>query len=129
MSDLDADLRAFERDCREQSRELERVLPAIVTEAAALVESEVRRRAPRRTGALVSHLDSTAARRRSSATATVQIEDSAGGGEEHYAVYDEYGTSTMPAKPFFRPGVEAARERAEDLIEQKLDSVIAAHDR
>jgi HK97 gp10 family phage protein len=115
----------FERDCAEDAHALERELPEIVMRAANLVEEEVRRRAPRDTGELVAHLDRTSAtRRRSRASATVQIEDSGAQGREHYAVYKEYGTSKMAAEPFFRPGVEAARDRAEDEIEAGIASTL-----
>jgi hypothetical protein len=41
----------------------------------------------------------------------------------NYAIYQNYGTVHLPARPFFEPGIERVRpgfERAMQLIEQKM---------
>ena len=101
-------------------------LPGIVLQAATLVESEIAQRAPANTGALRASLDAVASRSASAASATVQVDNSAQGGIEHYAVFQEFGTSRMPAHPFFRPGLEAARPKVDALMTSELQKVIAA---
>lgn len=109
--------------------QLEAELPAIALAGAELVEAEIAARAPRRTGALASSLDAEAERRRGAASAVVQVDDSAVGGVEHYAIFVEYGTSKMAARPFFRPGVEAAKPKVEALLTAAILDTIAKHDR
>lgn len=99
-------------------------LPGIVLQGAAIVQQEIQRRAPVDTGALKASIDAVAARRALSASATVQAEDSAQGGIEHYAIFKEYGTSKVAAQPFFRPGVEAARPKVEALVTQQILNVV-----
>lgn len=111
------------------NRELEAELPAIALAGADIVEAEIAARAPRRTGALVSSLEDEVERRRGTASAIVQVEDSAASGTEHYAIFQEYGTSKMPAHPFFRPGVEAAKPKVEAALVAGIQNVIANHDR
>ena len=109
------------------NRELQAMLPQMVMAGALIVEKEILSRAPVLTGALVASLDAKADRRRQSASATVQIERSGPDGTEHYAIFNEYGTSHQPAKPFFRPGVEAAKPQVASLMTSQLTRVI--HDR
>ena len=109
------------------NRELQAMLPQMVMAGALIVEKEILSRAPVLTGALAASLDAKADRRRQSASATVQIERSGPDGVEHYAIFNEYGTSHQPAKPFFRPGVEAAKPQVESLMTSQLTRVI--HDR
>lgn len=99
-------------------------LPDIVMHAAEIVEAEIAARAPVDTGALVRSLDAKADRRQTSASATVQIERSGPDGTEHYAIFQEFGTSTMPAQPFFRPGIEAARTKVDALMTQQILSIV-----
>ena len=109
--------------------EMAQALPGIVLQGALIVQKEVKARAPVDTGALLASIDTIAAKRALSASATVQAEDSAQGGIEHYAVFKEYGTSKMPAQPFFRPGVEAARGKVEELVTAQILSVVSKYDR
>lgn len=95
-------------------------LPALVMTAATVVEAEIRMRAPVDTGRLVASLDAKADRRKNTASATVQIERSGPDGTEHYAIFQEFGTSRMPAQPFFRPGVEAAKETVRSILQDGL---------
>jgi HK97 gp10 family phage protein len=109
--------------------DLRSALPAVALAGAAIVEAEIAARAPHRTGALIASLDEQADSRRNSAGAVVQVEDSAQGGVEHYAIFQEYGTSKMPAHPFFRPGVEAAKPKVAAAMSAELQKVISSHDR
>ncbi|MGI4849322.1 MAG: HK97-gp10 family putative phage morphogenesis protein [Janthinobacterium lividum] len=105
---------------------LQNALPEIVMAAADIVEAEIRQRAPVDTGDLVKSLDAKADRRKDSASATVQIERSGPDGTEHYAVFQEFGTSRMPAQPFFRPGVEAARGKVEAHLAESIKKLVEA---
>jgi HK97 gp10 family phage protein len=118
LSELQANIEKLNARLRDQ-------LPDIVTDAAIIVETEIRRRAPVRTGALVANLDTVVGEHSANhASVTVQIEKSDKDGVEHYAIFDEYGTSKEPAKPFFRPGVEAAKQQVESRLKKKiLDSI------
>ena len=104
-------------------------LPGMVLQAAFMIESEIDARAPIDTGALKSSIDPVTSKREHSATATVQAEDSAVNGVEHYAIYQEFGTSTQPAQPFFRPGFAIAEPKARAMIEQQIAQVIDNYDR
>lgn len=114
----------FEADVRENNRTLTRALPRIVMGGARMVKDEIQRRAPRRTGALVRRLNTTEFRGAQRASAVVQIDDSGKGGIEHKAIFLEYGTVKMAPKPFFRPGVDAMRDRAEAQMEKQIEGLI-----
>ena len=88
--------------------------------AAKVIEFEIRARAPVLTGALVASLDNKSQRRVASASATVQVERSGPDGTEHYAIFQEFGTSKMPAHPFMRPGFAAAQSSALAAAENVL---------
>ena len=109
--------------------EISLALPGIVFQGALVVQKEIQARAPVDTGALLASIDTTQAKRALSASATVQAEDSAQGGIEHYAIFKEYGTSKAPATPFFRPGFEAARTKVDDLVTGQILSVVNKYDR
>lgn len=117
-------LAELERTIAAMNKELESQLPEITLAGAAIVEAEIAARAPRDTGALAASLDAKADHRRGSASATVAVEHSDKGGAEHYAIYLEYGTSKMPAEPFFRPGVEASKEKVGQLMQEQILKVI-----
>lgn len=106
-------------------RQMVAALPGVVSTAAAIVAHEIAARAPVDTGALRAHVAEVETTRATSATATVSVGDSAQGGIEHYAIFVEFGTSRMPAKPFFRPGVEASRNRVQSHLEVEFSKVIA----
>lgn len=104
--------------------DLESVLPDLVLGAAGIVEQEIRSRAPVNAGALVMALDTKSERRKSAASATVQIERSGKDGVEHYAIFQEFGTSKMPAQPFFRPGIAAATASVEGHLTNGVLEVV-----
>lgn len=88
-------------------------LKRVADAAGAVILQAVEAHAPVKSGALkasLGQLDSTGKHRASSA---IQVENSAKGGAEFYAVMLEYGTSKMAAKPFMRPAFEASKEAAE----------------
>lgn len=109
--------------------EISLALPGIVLQGALVVQKQIQARAPVDTGALQASIDTVAAKRTFSASATVQAEDSAQGGIKHYAIFKEYGTSKAAATPFFRPGVEAARTQVDDLVTGQILSVVNKYDR
>ncbi len=104
--------------------ELRAALPDIVADGAAVIEAEIRARAPVRTGSLANAIDTIESHSTDTASATVQVDDSAQGQQEHYAIFDEFGTSKQPARPFFRPGVQAAAPRAQALMVERIASII-----
>lgn len=104
--------------------DLAAALPGIVLEAGAIAEQEIAARAPVRTGALKRSIDEQSTRSAAGATAIVEVADSDQSGAEHYAVFDEYGTSHQPARPFFRPGFEAAKPAMEQFIINSILSII-----
>jgi HK97 gp10 family phage protein len=114
----------FNADIQRRNAELEASLPDIVMHAAKIVEQEIRSRAPVATGGLVRSLDAKSERRKGNASAIVEIERSGPDGVEHYAYFQEYGTSKMPANPFFRPGVEAAKDKVPDAMTHDISQVI-----
>jgi HK97 gp10 family phage protein len=121
LDELSADIDAMIAD-------LEASLPEIVMTAAEVIEAEIRQRAPVDTGALVRSLDSKADRRKGAASATVQMERSGPDGTEHYAIFQEFGTSKMAARPFFRPGVEAAAPKVQELVSAQILAQIETYD-
>jgi HK97 gp10 family phage protein len=122
LTEMNADIAAL-------NAQLAAALPGIVLQGAAIVQQEIQRRAPVDTGALKADIDTVGSRRALSASATVQAEDSAQGGVEHYAIFKEYGTSTAAAQPFFRPGVEAARPKVEALVTSRILDVVNSNER
>ena len=61
-----------------------------------------------------------------SATSAVQVVNSAKGGEEHSAVFLEYGTQHMQARPFMRPAFETKKNEALHAFEQVLQAQLKA---
>lgn len=104
--------------------DLESALPNLVLESAEIIEKEIQSRAPVSTGALISAIDTSSAHTKSTASATVQVEHSGQEGIEHYAIFKEFGTSKMPAEPFFRPGVAAAADPVRDHLTNGILGVI-----
>jgi HK97 gp10 family phage protein len=119
-----ADVRALDDAVAALNAELNAALPGIVLDAAAIALREIAARAPVDTGALKRSIEEHAERSKSSAAAVVEVADSGQGGTEHYAVFDEYGTSHQPAQPFFRPGFEAAKPAMEQFIVNSILSII-----
>ncbi len=58
--------------------------------------------------------------RKGGVRSTIQIDESVKGGENHHAVFLEYGTSHMPAQPFMRPAYDAAASRAVEVFASTL---------
>jgi HK97 gp10 family phage protein len=61
------------------------------------------------------------------AVATVEIQRSGPDGTEHYAIFQEFGTSKMPAQPFFRTGIEAAKPQITTVMGQALWAALKKH--
>lgn len=108
--------------------DLSRQLPDIVVEAAGTVKDEIQSRMHVDSGQLEQSLEVVNTHRENSATATVQIDESGPEQNQHYAIYQEYGTSRMPAQPFFRPGVQAAKEEVAAKLINGVLNVVAQHD-
>lgn len=101
---------------------LKKQLPVIVAQAANTTEQEIESRMQVDTGEMKQSLEVVQTAHENSATATVQVSNSGKGANQHYAIFQEYGTSKMQARPFFRPGVEAAKDKVQA---QLIDGVLA----
>lgn len=123
MADIQG-LQELERAIAANVRRLQDALPQIALDGADIVFNEIDRRMPRDTGDMAAHLDENEGGRGNSATVTVQVVDSGPHGDEHKAIFQEYGTSQMAANPFFRPGIEAARPKVEAQMTQDILRVI-----
>jgi HK97 gp10 family phage protein len=92
--------------------------------AAVVIEGEIRLRVPVLTGKLRESLVKKSRRREAAASVVIEMPHSGPDGTEHYAIFQEFGTSKMPAHPYMRPGFEAGKEaaihEAEAVINQKL---------
>jgi len=127
MADDDAITAAFVASIAALGLRLNEALPGIALQGASIVEAEVIRRAPVDTGAMRSSVDEHAvAQGPGYASATVAVENSSESGIEHYAIYQEFGTSRMPANPFVRPALQAVRGQVTDLIEQQVLNVLTS---
>lgn len=113
IDELDAAIAAMNRRLQER-------LPAIARSAADIVQAEIHARMPVDTGDMAANLDEHPAGGASAAFVTVEVVRSAAGGDEHKAIFQEFGTSKMAANPFFRPGIEAARSRVEAQLTRDL---------
>lgn len=95
-------------------------LQACTEAAAAPILREAQARVPVATGDLRGHLETQSQHSQSHASTTVQVAQSGRGGAAHEAVFLEYGTSHMPARPFMRPAFEAAKEEAAQAFTNEL---------
>jgi HK97 gp10 family phage protein len=120
-TDTDEFVRSVAAVCRAMTD----ALPAIVLQGAEIVMSEIEPRMHVASGDMRGALAvSSGAQQLGFASATVAVQNSDGSGKEHYAIYQEFGTSDMPANPFFRPGIVAARGQVADFIEQEISKVL-----
>lgn len=107
--------------------QLESTLPEAAMAGAAVIEQEIEARAPEHTGRLKASLVAKSERRRAAAVATVEIQRSGPDGVEHYAIFQEFGTSKMAARPFFRPGIEAAKPQIKTVMAQAFLAAFSKH--
>lgn len=97
-----------------------------LTKAAAdVIQPEIEQRAPQLTGHLQGAIESISTQQSGTRAETViQVADSAPGGANHYAIYEEFGTCQAAAHPFVRPGFEASKAAAAKAAENKLNEII-----
>lgn len=86
---------------------------AAVRDAAAQLESRAKEMAPVRTGALRDSIHTEM-----DGDLVAQV-----GSDLDYSVYQEYGTSRMPAHPFMTPAAEEARQIFEDDLRGIAESL------
>lgn len=103
--------------------QLESAASEIVSSGAAAIEREIALRVPEKTGQLQVNLIT----KENLAMATVEMTHSGSAGNGHYAIFQEFGTSKMPARPFFRPGIEVAKYESKTIASQALQKVLAKH--
>lgn len=88
-------------------------LKQVADAAGAVILQAVETHAPVKSGALKASLNQQDDTGKNRASLAIQVENSAKGGAEFYAVMLEYGTSKMAAQPFMRPAYEASKAAAE----------------
>ena len=82
------------------------------------------RSAPVRTGDLQHHIQLVTSHSAYTAKAIVQVTDSGKGGQEHKAIFAEFGTAHEAAKPFMRPAYESNKGGIQNAIEQHLNNAL-----
>lgn len=107
--------------------QLENTLLEVVSSGAEVIEREIASRVPEKTGRLKTNLLTTSVRQQNSARTTVEMAHSRPEESEHYAIFQEFGSSKMPAHPFFRPGIEAAKPQIKTVVNQALQKTFADH--
>lgn len=118
LDELNATFAALERELTGPQ------LVKLTESAADVIYQEVIARAPEDTGALKASIESVAAQHGKSVTTSVDVADSAKGGIKYYAVFLEYGTAKMAAKPFMRPAFEAKKNAAVQKFTAGLQSIL-----
>lgn len=99
-------------------------LESVLKGACQPMLEQARRLAPVRTGELVRHIQMVSSHRANSATVLVQVTDSGKGGQEHAAIFAEFGTSRQAAHPFMRPAFEANKDAIQNAAEQHIASAL-----
>jgi HK97 gp10 family phage protein len=99
-------------------------LEAVLRGACQPMLEQARRFAPVRTGELQRRIQLTTHHKANSATAVVEVVDSGKGGQQHEAIFAEFGTSHQPARPFMRPAYEGSKRGIQNAIEQHLNSAL-----
>ncbi|MCC7006182.1 MAG: HK97 gp10 family phage protein, partial [Ottowia sp.] len=107
--------------------QLKNTLPQAAIAGAEVMKQEISSRAPEHTGQLKASLITQSTHRKASIIATVEIAHSAQEDTEHYAIFQEFGTSKMPARFFFRPGIEAAKPKIKTVMAQAFLAALANH--
>lgn len=96
---------------------LHRGIPNATEAAGKVIFDEVQGRSK---GSIKNNLALSVSEKRNGAEAVIEVKESAKGGEEHHAVFLEYGTSKMAAQPFMRPGFEAVKGKAVEEFNNQL---------
>jgi len=118
-------LDALHNAMADMKKRVQEALPSVVAAAAAPIHEEIDQRMPRLTGQTERALETVIVADQQSAKAVVQVRNSAVGEENEAAIYLEFGTSKMPAEPFFRPGFVAGHDKAVQAAEDVLKEAIA----
>lgn len=116
LDDLDQAIESMVRNLN--GKQLEHAVNA----AGAEILKEVENKAPVRTGKLKASIGTFSRSNDGYARSTIQVANSKSGGIEHYAVFLEYGTSSMRAKPFMRPAFDAAQQKAVEAFMQSISA-------
>lgn len=122
LAELQATFASLQADMAKQ-------LPGMVERAAGTIKQEIETRMHVDTGELKNSLEIVQTAREHSASATVQIHNSGPDAQVHYAIFQEYGTSNMQARPFFRPGVEAAKDTVQAQLVGDVITVVEQNGR
>lgn len=96
-----------------------------VVSALEILATEMRSRAPVDTGALRDSIEVVPPGAKS-ASGEVIVGGNGSQGETYYAMFLEFGTVLMPARPFMRPAADAASQRIARTLAASLREVPAA---
>lgn len=117
--------RAFQRLGRDGIREL--IITPTLEEGSKLLEADVERRIPVRTG----KLKSTLRRKVNKSSARVSVGDSStmetwnkGGVSKQLAVFLEYGTKRTKSQPFMRPAMDNCRRGIEAIAVKRMQAAL-----
>ena len=97
--------------------------PALQTAANAAgaeILREVESRAPVKSGQLKASIRTLIYAKDKAAKSIIQVANSKRGGIRHYAVFLEYGTARMAARPFMRPAFDASQQKAVEAFSKAL---------
>lgn len=99
-------------------------LEAVLRSACQPMLEQAKRNAPVKTGAVRDHIQLITRHTEHAATAVVEVADSGRGGQQHEAVFAEFGTAREAAKPFMRPAFENNKRDVLSAVEQHLSNAL-----
>ena len=102
-------------------------LQALTEAAAQPILSDAIARAPVLRGDVHDALGLLSLHSSTSASTVIQVADSGPVGTAHEAVFLEYGTSRMRAKPFLRPAFENNKAEAVAIFERGMANTLSKH--
>ena len=90
-------------------------------DAGEIVRKDAIERISKKTGAAAATIKMEVGRMRDG---TLYAVITAGGGEQYYVTFLEYGTSKMKARPFMRPALKDNRTEIKRIIRGRIQAVI-----
>ena len=90
-------------------------------DAGEIVRKDALERIPKRTGDAAKTIEMKVGEMRDG---TMYAIITAGGGEQYYVTFLEFGTSKMQARPFLRPAIKENRTEIKRIIRGRIQAVI-----